>query len=108
MLMGSSIDASLIPSTGLVSAPFRAPEYSKCQVVVAPLGIGEDRVKRTLLLLVRRSNWSGLPWGSVALVICRPLFNSKVGLISTSRAVKVTSAVAERRFTDGSRSALIT
>ena len=97
-----------MPSTGLVSASFRVPAYSMCQVVVVPLGSGLIRVKRTVLLLVRRSDSSGWPFASVAFVICRPLFNSKVGFDRSSRAVKVTSAVAVSRFTAGSRSALMT
>ena len=38
--MGSAMAASLMPSTGLVSAPVRVPAYSKCQVVVVPLAMG--------------------------------------------------------------------
>ena len=45
---------------------------------------------------------------SVTLVTCRPLFSSKVAVVRSSSAVKVTSAVAVRRLTAGSRSALMT
>ena len=61
-----------------------------------PLGSGVARVTRTVVLVVRRSDSSGLPLAAVTLVICRPLFSSKMAVVRSSSAVKVTAAVAVR------------
>ena len=53
--MGSATAASLMPSTGEVSAPVSLPVYSKVQVLVLPLARGVARVKRTVELVERRS-----------------------------------------------------
>ena len=57
--------------------------------------------------MVRRSDSRGWPLASVTLVSCKPLLSSKVGVVRSSRAVKVTSAVAVRWLAEGSRSAVM-
>ena len=106
--MGSAMAASLIPSTGLVSAPVSVPEYSKWKVVEVPLGSGVGSVTWTVELVVRRSELSAVPVPLVNLAMLRPLLSSKVTEVRSSMGVKVTSAVALSLPLAGSRSAVMT
>ena len=108
MLMGSAMAASLIPSTGLVSEPVSAPEYAKWKVLLEPLAIGVGSVTRTVKFAASRSELSAAPVPSVSDVTLRPLFNSKLTVVRSSSAVKLTSAVAVSLPVAGSRSALMT
>ncbi len=53
--MGSATAASLMPSTGLVSALSRVPLYSKWKVWMEPLSSGAGSEMWTVELVVRRS-----------------------------------------------------
>ncbi len=106
--MGSAMAASLIPSTGLVSEPVSTPAYAKWKVLLEPLASGAGSVTRTVKLAASRSELSAAPLLSVSDVMLRPLFSSKVAVVRSSSAVKLTSAVAVSLPVAGSRSALMT
>jgi hypothetical protein len=108
MEMGSAMAASLMPSTGLVSEPVRTPLYSKWKVLEEPLAMGVGRLMRTVELVVRRSEFRVCLALSVSAVMLRPLLSSKVTVVRSSSAVKVTCAVAVSLAAAGSMLAVMT
>ena len=104
--MGSATAASLMPSTGLVSAPDELAGVLEGPGVGAALGEGggegeaDGGVGGEALGGERR-----VPGVDGRLVSWRPLLSSKVVVEMSSRAVKVTMAMAVSWLVAGTRSA---